>query len=102
MKAKTVFFCTECGNESPKWSGRCSACGACVERCAFSALTVDLAAQVDVVRCAGCGQCVAVCPQEALTLVRRPEAEVLAPPLTEDDWRSARAAARGVELARTL
>ena len=28
MKSKTVFFCTECGNESPKWSGRCSACGA--------------------------------------------------------------------------
>ena len=28
MKNKTVFFCTECGNESPKWSGRCSACGA--------------------------------------------------------------------------
>ena len=28
MKAKSIFFCTECGNESPKWSGRCSACGA--------------------------------------------------------------------------
>ncbi|MBQ0038129.1 MAG: DNA repair protein RadA [Clostridiales bacterium] len=28
MKAKTLFFCTECGNESPKWAGRCSACGA--------------------------------------------------------------------------
>ena len=28
MKSKTVFFCTECGNESAKWSGRCSACGA--------------------------------------------------------------------------
>ena len=28
MKQKTVFFCTECGNEAPKWSGRCSACGA--------------------------------------------------------------------------
>ena len=28
MKNKVVFFCTECGNESPKWSGRCSACGA--------------------------------------------------------------------------
>lgn len=27
MKSKTVFFCTNCGNESPKWSGRCSACG---------------------------------------------------------------------------
>ena len=28
MKNKSVFFCSECGNESPKWSGRCSACGA--------------------------------------------------------------------------
>lgn len=27
-KQKTVFFCTACGNESPKWAGRCSACGA--------------------------------------------------------------------------
>ena len=27
-KTKTVFFCTSCGNESPKWQGRCTACGA--------------------------------------------------------------------------
>jgi len=27
MKAKTVFFCTDCGNEFPKWSGQCNACG---------------------------------------------------------------------------
>lgn len=27
-KAKTVFYCTACGNESPKWQGRCPACGA--------------------------------------------------------------------------
>lgn len=27
-KAKTIFYCTECGNETPKWQGRCSACGA--------------------------------------------------------------------------
>lgn len=27
-KTKTVFYCTSCGNESPKWQGRCSACGA--------------------------------------------------------------------------
>ena len=26
-KAKTVFYCTACGNESPKWMGRCPACG---------------------------------------------------------------------------
>ena len=27
-KTRTVFFCTACGNESPKWQGRCTACGA--------------------------------------------------------------------------
>ena len=27
-KAKTVFYCTQCGNETPKWAGRCPACGA--------------------------------------------------------------------------
>lgn len=26
-KAKTVYFCTECGNETPKWQGKCPACG---------------------------------------------------------------------------
>lgn len=26
-KQKTVFFCTACGNETPKWQGRCPACG---------------------------------------------------------------------------
>lgn len=26
-KAKTLWFCTNCGNESPKWLGRCPACG---------------------------------------------------------------------------
>ena len=28
MKTKTVFYCTECGNETPKGAGRCPACGA--------------------------------------------------------------------------
>lgn len=28
MKDKTAFFCTECGNETPKWAGKCPACGA--------------------------------------------------------------------------
>lgn len=28
MKPKTVFYCTECGNETPKWAGKCPACGA--------------------------------------------------------------------------
>ena len=28
MKKKTVFYCTECGNETAKWAGQCPACGA--------------------------------------------------------------------------
>ena len=27
-KSKTVYYCSECGNETPKWQGRCAACGA--------------------------------------------------------------------------
>lgn len=28
MKQKTLFYCTECGNELAKWAGKCPACGA--------------------------------------------------------------------------
>ena len=27
VKNKTAWFCSSCGNESPKWMGRCPACG---------------------------------------------------------------------------
>lgn len=27
-KAKSVFYCTECGNETLKWQGKCPSCGA--------------------------------------------------------------------------
>src|SRR6185369_16121623 len=27
-KSKSVYRCTECGHEHPKWVGRCEACGA--------------------------------------------------------------------------
>ena len=27
MKVKTIFYCTQCGNEFPKWQGRCPGCG---------------------------------------------------------------------------
>ena len=27
-KIKTVYFCTSCGSDTPKWQGRCPACGA--------------------------------------------------------------------------
>ncbi len=78
---------------------KCIACGECVERCPFGALTVASTSQVSATRCAGCGVCVIGCSQEALELVRRPEADILTPFETEEEWRMARAAARGLDLA---
>ena len=28
MKQRTLFYCTECGNETARWQGQCPACGA--------------------------------------------------------------------------
>ena len=28
MKQKTMYYCTECGNETAKWAGKCPVCGA--------------------------------------------------------------------------
>jgi electron transport complex protein RnfB len=81
---------------------QCGACGLCVEQCQFDALALDDVAQVDRVRCVGCGVCVPVCPDGALALVRRPDEEVLPPPVTSADWLAERAAARGVDLAKVL
>jgi H+/Na+-translocating ferredoxin:NAD+ oxidoreductase subunit B len=80
----------------------CGACGLCIERCQFNALALDAVAQVDRARCVGCGVCVTACPEGALALVRRPDAEVLPPPATGDDWLAARAAARQLDLLKVL
>lgn len=74
----------------------CLGCGLCEDACQFEALTVDGTAIVNAFRCLGCGVCVLACPEGALALVRRPDDEVLPPPVTEADWRAERAAARSV------
>lgn len=70
----------------------CAGCGDCVSACQFGALRVDGMAQVQEIRCVGCGVCVTVCPTGALGLERRPGE--IAPPVSEDDWRTARLTAR--------
>jgi len=54
-------------------SDECAACGECVERCMFEAISVeegDEKAQIDEDKCMGCGVCTVVCPTEALRLER--------------------------------
>ena len=54
---------------------RCSNCGACVDRCFFSALKEveradgETVMQVIQDKCMGCGVCSVTCPEDAITLV---------------------------------
>jgi len=57
---------------------------------------------VDAFRCVGCGACTLVCPEHALSLVRRPEDEILPPPVSSAAWLTECAAARGLDLAKVL
>jgi ferredoxin len=80
----------------------CTGCGLCVDHCQFGALRLEDVVSVDGIRCVGCGVCVPVCPDGALSLARRPDEEILPPPVTESDWRAERAAARGLDLQQVL
>jgi len=50
----------------------CSACGLCVERCRFDAITCDDGtAAIETLACEGCGVCALVCPERAVSMVPR-------------------------------
>jgi ferredoxin len=46
----------------------CLGCGACVEACPRSAITLEETAVIDARTCTGCSFCVDACPQDALGL----------------------------------
>ncbi|MDQ1239676.1 MAG: hypothetical protein QG577_1862 [Thermodesulfobacteriota bacterium] len=48
----------------------CSSCGTCIERCYFSAITLEEgeSASVDQSKCMGCGLCQVTCPTEAISM----------------------------------
>lgn len=50
----------------------CTACGTCVEACAFAAISVNGTASVDREACMGCGVCGGKCPDGAMSLVLEP------------------------------
>ena len=81
----------------------CLGCGECVSYCQFGALAMDGDTMgVDTMRCVGCGVCIPHCPVEAMALVRLPESDIKPIPTTEADWRSERAAQRGINLNDVL
>lgn len=56
-----------------KVSDECVACGVCVDRCMFDAISIDDdegKAQIAEDKCMGCGVCTVTCPTEALRLER--------------------------------
>lgn len=48
----------------------CTGCGTCLDRCYFSAITLeeDGIARIDETKCMGCGLCQVTCPAEALSM----------------------------------
>ena len=46
----------------------CTACYACLDSCAFEAITVGEYAVVDPAKCSACGDCLLACPTGAITL----------------------------------
>jgi MinD superfamily P-loop ATPase len=52
---------------------RCTACGLCLELCAFDAIRLDVSAaggkayRVDPISCEGCGVCAWFCPEQAIS-----------------------------------
>jgi electron transport complex protein RnfB len=75
----------------------CTGCEACIERCAFNAMTmVDGICEVDRIACYGCGLCISACETDALSLVQKSPDELVTPPADDDAWRKVRASSRNL------
>jgi uncharacterized Fe-S center protein len=65
----------------------CTRCGACVQWCPASAVTIQAdSAVIDGAVCIGCGQCLAVCRFDAVTYDWGATYEVLQKKMTEHAW----------------
>ena len=76
----------------------CDGCEACVARCPVQAIDVqqDGGPVIDLSRCLGCGLCVSGCPTGTLALLRKPEADIVDPPMDEEDFNRQRLRNRGL------
>lgn len=80
----------------------CAACGTCAdERCQVGAIEEgDEAYRIIKEKCIGCGLCLNTCPTESIQLVRKPKADLNAPPTDRDTWFIERGRERGVDFSK--
>jgi len=76
---------------------KCAGCGTCEDRCQVHAIREDNGVSVvDHARCIGCGLCVTGCPNGAARLEKRPNAEIVPPPVDFKTWEQERLRGRGL------
>lgn len=69
----------------------CLGCGTCIERCQVDAISEQGGvAFVDRKRCIGCGLCVTGCRNDVAQLKRKPDADIIQPPLDFAAWEKER------------
>ena len=75
----------------------CVGCGTCIERCQVHAISEDNEVSVvDREKCIGCGLCVTGCQNGAERLERKPDNEIVSPPMDFKTWEQQRLRNRGL------
>lgn len=70
---------------------QCQDCGICVGRCQVRAISErDGVSVIDRARCIGCGLCVTGCPHGVARLQKKPESEIVHPPVDYQTWETER------------
>ena len=65
----------------------CVGCGICRKRCQVNAISEDNGVSVvDRKRCIGCGLCATGCPNGAAKLEKKPDNEIVTPPIDFEAW----------------
>jgi ferredoxin len=75
----------------------CLGCGICRQRCQVHAISEkDGVSVVDRKKCIGCGLCVTGCPNGVAKLEKKPESEIVNPPVDFGAWEQERLRNRGL------